>query len=402
MQELTQGGNASVPGTETIVAVEWSPSSVGGSDVDVSAFLLATNGKVRDDNDFVFYGSKSSGCGSVRLQSGAGTTRFSVDLARVPPAIEKIAFTATLSGARWGQAQSLRLSLPGVAGYTMVTAGKQEAAVIVGELYKRNGAWKVRAVGQGFNGGLGPLATSFGVDITDDPTPAAVPASQPPPPRAPVASASAPASPRVSLSKITLDKTGSSARLSLAKGIRQEIVVNLNWSRPKGIFSSDVDLDLGVFVQLRDGSKFLLDGLQFSNGRGGPRNRQTRQGCFDLEPFVWHAGDDRSGGVAEGENVFINTAGLSKIRRMTVYCFIFEGSPSWSSTNAVVTIKVPGQEIEVQMGSQTDDRPFCGIASIEVSDSGDLDVTKTVTFHRDHEDCDRTYGWGFRYTAGTK
>jgi len=402
MTELTQGGNAPISGNAVAVVLEWAPQMVGGSEVDVSAFMLGANGKVRNDNDFVFYGSTTSGCGSVRLTRQGASTCFNVDLGRVPAEIEKIAFTATLTRAQWGQAQSLRLSIAGTASYAMVTSGKTEAAVIVGELYKRNGAWKIRAVGQGFNGGLGPLATSLGVDITDD---AGAAAPSPAPPQAPAVApvpAPPPAAPKLNLSKITLDKAGSSAKISLDKGDAREITINLNWTQPKGFFASKVDLDLGVFVELRDGTKALIDGIQFSKGRGGPRNVRTHQGCFTDAPWVWHAGDDRTGGVAEGENVYINPKGIAQIKRMTIYTFIFDGAPNWKATDAFVTVRVPNQEITVQMGSQSDPRTFCAIAKLDFASTSEVTVTKTVTFHRDHEDCDRTYGWGFRYSAGSK
>ena len=73
-----------------------------------------------------------------------------------------------------------------------------------------------------------------------------------------------------------------------------------------------------------------------------------------------------------------------------------------AAQGAVVTVRVPNQEIVVQMGSQSDARTFCAIATLDFSGTGEVTVTKTVTFHRDHEDCDRTYAWGFRYSAGSK
>lgn len=401
MNELTQGGNTAVTGSSVVVALEWTPNMVGGSEVDISAFMLAANGKVRNDNDFVFYGSKTSGCGSVRLESQGSSTRFHVDLGRVPADVEKIAFTATLTRAQWGQAQSLRLSIAGVAGYSMAVAGKTEAAVIVGELYKRNGAWKVRAVGQGFNGGLGPLATSFGV-VIDEPAPPPPPPAPTPPPRATTPIPAPAPAPRLNLSKVTLDKAGSSAKLSLDKSTTREVVINLNWQQGGGLFSSSIDLDLGVLVKLRNGQKFLLDGLQFSRGRGGPRHKETKQGCFVASPWVWHSGDDRSGAVSDGENVYINPSGLSAIERIDVYTFIFEGAARWRDTNGVVTIKVPGQEIVVAMGSQNDSRTFCMIAQIAVHGDSELQVTKRVTFHDGHSDCDRAYGWGFSWRTGQK
>jgi tellurite resistance protein TerA len=413
MTELTQGGNAPIQGNNITVVLEWSPTMIGGSEVDISAFMLAGNGKVRNDNDFIFYGSKTSGCGSVRMEAQSAKTQFHVDLSRVPAAIEKVAFTATLTRAQWSQAQSLRLSIVGAASYAMVTSGKTEAAVIVGELYKRNGAWKIRAVGQGFNGGLGPLATSFGVVIDEEPAPPPAPPPSAAPPRPVAAPTPAPATapppapalapaPRVSLSKVTLDKQGSSAKLSLDKVSSREIVINLNWTQPRGLFAQTVDLDLGAFVKLRNGQKKLIDGIQFSRGRGGPRNHETNQGCFVASPWVWHAGDDRTGGVAEGENIYVNPEGLRDIERIDVYTFIYEGAANWSETNAVATIKIPNQEIAVQMGRLNDARTFCMLAQLKFHGESEIEVTKRVSFHKDHEDCDRSYGWGFRWSAGSK
>ncbi len=383
MLELTRGGNVGLAAAKATVLLEWNPATIQGSEVDVSAFLLAASGKVRTDNDFVFYGATASPCESVLLVPSATSTRFEIDLGKVPADIERIAFTATLTGgARFGAAQSLKLTVVGCATFAVPTGGMTEAAIIVGELYKRNGAWKVRAVGQGFDGGLGPLATHFGVDVGDD-----APAPVPPP---------APAPPKLNLSKITLEKSGQSARISLEK-TSGEIAINLNW--PSG---TGVDLDLGVFYELRDGTKSLIDGVQFSQGRGGPRDRQTRQGCFAASPWVWHQGDDRTGGVASGESVYINPKGIPSLRRVILYAFIFEGAPNWSTTAAVVTVKVPGQEIVIEMGRQTDQRGFCALAQLEFSGEHDVNVTKLVTFHSGHRDCDSTYKWGFSYSAGTK
>ena len=395
MVELTQGGNASIAGAQVSVTVEWSPSRIQGSEVDVSAFLLEASGKVRNDQDFVFYGATSSPCGSVRLTGSAASTRFEVNLSRVPADVEKIAFTATLTGgARFGDAQSLVLSVPGVARFPVRTTGMSEAAVIVGELYKRNGAWKVRAVGQGFNGGLGPLATHFGVDISDDPAPAPAPVSTPARASAPVA---APA-PKLTLSKVTLEKSGQSAKISLDKGSR-EIVINLNWPQRAG---EAIDIDLGVFYELRSGRKMVIDGLQFSRNRGGPRDRETNQGCFTSAPWIWHMGDDRSGAVSTGENIYVNPDGASELRRIIVYAFIYQGAARWSTTSAVVTVKVPNQEIAIEMGRQTDARTFCALAELTFTGGSEISVKKLVTFHGGHSDCDKAYGWGMRWNAGSK
>jgi tellurite resistance protein TerA len=208
----------------------------------------------------------------------------------------------------------------------------------------------------------------------------------------------------VRLAKLTLDKPGQSAKVSLAKGpgVVQEMVINLNWTQPRGFFASKIDLDLGVFYELHNGEKSCIDGINFSKGRGGPRNIRTRQGCLTGPPWVWHAGDDRTGSNAAGENIYVNPAGLGDVKRLFVYAFIYEGAARWSETDAVVTIKAPGNEITIQMGQQSDRRTFCALADIRFQGSSDMDIRKCVTFHGDHEECDNAYGWGLRWRAGGK
>lgn len=107
---------------------------------------------------------------------------------------------------------------------------------------------------------------------------------------------------------IVLEKSGDKHRINLDKAIRTpgEIKINLDWSKGsffKRMFGGDMDLDLGCFYEMRDGSKMLIDGLQFSHGRGGRRDQQTRQGCYTQAPYIWHRGDDRGGGAESGETI---------------------------------------------------------------------------------------------------
>ena len=135
---------------------------------------------------------------------------------------------------------------------------------------------------------------------------------------------------------IELRKTGDKHRINLekAKAFPGEIKINLDWSKGgflKKLFGGAIDLDLGCFYELKDGTKTLIDGLQFSHGRGGRRDQVTRQGCYTQKPFIWHMGDDRGGNAESGETILVNPAGASNIRRIIVYTFIYEGAAQWAS-----------------------------------------------------------------------
>ena len=209
---------------------------------------------------------------------------------------------------------------------------------------------------------------------------------------------------------IILEKGGDSRRINLekpsGKPLTGEIIINLDWNKGgffKNLFGNAVDLDLGCFYELRDGKKMLIDGLQFSHGRGGNRHHQTRQGCYDNAPYIWHQGDDRGGGSSSGETILVNPNGVSQIKRIIVYTFIYEGVAKWSETNAVVTVKVPGcDDVVVEMGQKYSNKKFCAIAQLDFGTDSSITVKKLVTFHNSHSDCDRAYGWGFNYSPGSK
>jgi tellurite resistance protein TerA len=212
---------------------------------------------------------------------------------------------------------------------------------------------------------------------------------------------------------IRLEKQGDTHRIDLTKQsdiAKKEIIINLNWGQPQQsgwskLWSGDksIDLDLGCWYELRNGHKSCIDGLQFAKGQGGNKNQLTRQGCYVQKPWIWHSGDDRSGSAAEGENMLINPQGVVDLKRITVYCFIYEGAAKWAETNAVVTIKVPDNpDIIVEMGKQYAPQTFCAIAEISFGTDNSMTVKKLVTFHNGHSDCDKTYNWGMKWQAGNK
>lgn len=390
---MTPGGNAPVPSQVLTVRV------LSGVPVDASSFRLYASGKVQGDPDMVFYGQPVNDDASVKL-SGAGTdTAFTVDINRLRPEVQKLAFTATCDGNMTLSAlKSLSIQVE-LNGNVLLTgkvdvSGRQEAALILGEIYRRNAEWKFRFIAQGFNGGLKPLAEHFGVDISDAPAPSGTPAPAPAPIPKP-----APEPAKISLSKVSLTKEKPS--ISLAKRDNfGEIKINLNWNQGSaasggmfgGMFSKSkgVDLDLGAFVELQDGSKGVVQALGNTFGR------------LNSEPFVELQGDDRTGQVTDGEWLHVNGREWKKIRQVLIYAFIYEGVASWDKTDGVVTLHIPEQPpIETRLTEGSNRHNMCAIARL-VNENGAIKVERINQFFSGHKDMDKALGWGFRWSAGSK
>lgn len=266
MTAMTPGSNIPLPVSRVTVDV------TAPVRLDVSSLLLTADGKVRSDEDFIFY-NQPAGPG-VTYRSGGGTApdAIIVDTAAVPPGIEKIVVTASPDAA----GQSFQGIEPTatirnaddnavLATFTPPQLGTETALVIV-EVYLRNGAWKARAVGQGYANGLAGIATDFGVSV-EEPAPAAQPA---PAPQAPVTPPAPAADPRLSAppapaappappaaapgaGKINLDKGRVSLQknqtVSLVKGGRpflSQVQMGLGWE--PAYRGKDIDLDASVIA----------------------------------------------------------------------------------------------------------------------------------------------------------
>ena len=172
--QLTKGANAPVP-AGTIVATIACDHAPAGLDVDLSAYLLTADGRVRGDADMLFYGNAGDADGSVRFDTATG--RFPIRTDAVPAAVSRIALCVVVDGGTAASLGAITLSVADGPSYRHATDGQPEAAIIVGELYRRDGGWKLRAIGQGFAGGLGPLARSYGIEVAEEaPAPATTPA----------------------------------------------------------------------------------------------------------------------------------------------------------------------------------------------------------------------------------
>ncbi|MFF1295495.1 MULTISPECIES: TerD family protein [unclassified Streptomyces] len=244
--------------------------------LDVSGLLLTADGKVRSDDDFIFY-NQPSGPG-VTYRSGGGTApdAIVVDTAALPPGIEKIVVTASPDAA--GQ------TFQGVEPTATIRSADDnavlatftppqlaaETALVVVEIYLRNGAWKARAVGQGYANGLAGIATDFGVSV-EEPAPVAPPQPAAPvtpvappqptvqtpvtPPAPPMTTPATPPPPAHApgAGKINLDKGRVSLQknqtVSLVKGGRpllSSVKMGLGWE--PAYRGKDIDLDASVIA----------------------------------------------------------------------------------------------------------------------------------------------------------
>ncbi|MFD5272006.1 TerD family protein [Streptomyces sp. NPDC058335] len=260
---MTPGSNIPLPVTRVAVDV------AAPVRLDVSGLLLTADGKVRSDDDFIFY-NQPTGPG-VTYRSGAGTApdAIIVDTSALPPGIEKIVVTASPDAAgQTFQGVEPTATIRGaddnsvLATFTPPQLGAETALVVV-EIYLRNGVWKARAVGQGYANGLAGIATDFGVSVEE---PAAAAPAQPvappmptmrPPVTPPAPSMAAPpappAPPAPGAGKVNLDKGRVSLQknqtVSLVKGgspLLSQVKMGLGWE--PAYRGKDIDLDASVIA----------------------------------------------------------------------------------------------------------------------------------------------------------
>ncbi|MFQ6144708.1 TerD family protein [Streptomyces seoulensis] len=318
---MTPGSN--IPLTATRVAVD----VAAPVRLDVSGLLLTADGKVRSDDDFIFYNQPSGPGVTHRSGGGSAPDAITVDTAAVPPGIEKIVVTASPDAA--GQTfqgieptATLRDADTGsaLATFTPPQLGAETALVVV-EIYLRNGQWKARAVGQGYADGLAGIATDFGVSVEEPaPAPAAAPhpgvppqpMTPPPappamrpqvtppapaaPPAPPAAAAPAPGTGKVNLDKgrVSLQKNQT---VSLVKGGRpllSQVKMGLGWE--PAFRGADIDLDASVIAY-------------------GPQRNHLDSCYFGqlsiLNGAVKHSGDNLTGeGAGDDEVIMVDLGRL--------------------------------------------------------------------------------------------
>lgn len=185
---LSKGANVSLTKTDpsikrVLVGLGWDARSTDGQDfdLDASAFLLSASGKVRSPADFIFYNNLASVEGSVkhtgdnRTGEGDGDDEsLKINLDLVPADVAKIVFVVTIHdaaarGQNFGQVSGAFIRLVNedtpkeVTRYDLSEDASTETAMLFAELYRHNGEWKFKAIGQGYKGGLSSVCAEYGV-----------------------------------------------------------------------------------------------------------------------------------------------------------------------------------------------------------------------------------------------
>ena len=187
---LNKGGNLSLSKTDPnlvriLIGLGWDERVTDGAafDLDASAFLLTVSGKVRGDHDFIFYNQLKSQDDSVEHtgdnRSGLGDgddETLLVNLSKVAPEVEKIAITVTIHDAQarsqnFGQIANAFIRIVNqdtqveVVRFDLAEDYSTETAMVFGEVYRHNGEWKFKAVGQGYSGGLAAMCQQYGIQV---------------------------------------------------------------------------------------------------------------------------------------------------------------------------------------------------------------------------------------------
>lgn len=335
MTILKPGANAKLSQSKFTVSISYVP--IPGVEMDVSAFLLTANGKVRNDNDMCFYGQTNIAAGAVILNNNSGSetgTAFSIDLSRLDQSIEKIVMVMTIyeNRAVFGKLSKIAIELPenNALRGEISCDGMKETALILAEVYQRGADWKLRVVGQGFENGLAAIAEHFGVEVNTPDQPAPEPAKKSIP--TPVKKVETESIKSVNLSKVSLTKQGESSKISLKKGNNDLIRVKATWIDNGDQRSDNDDLDLRAGILMPNGKMHWLSA--------------SHPGSLNAIPFARHLGDVRQATKDEpGTEIIEISPDISKNIGgavglvFSVYSAISNGPVSIASLKPVMSIE---------------------------------------------------------------
>ncbi|MQY05791.1 TerD family protein [Actinomadura macrotermitis] len=360
--DLPKGGNAPLPGAHCRITI-----AAAHVPVDVSAVLLNSDGKVRGDDDLVFYNHP--------VQDGITVSGniVTADLHRVPAEVERIAVVASIDvghpHARFDARSTPRASLEsGTArlAFAPPPMSDGETVAVLVELYRRAGGWKVRAVGQGWSNGLAGLAASFGI-VVDDPGPAA-----------PAPAAPAPARP---LGRVDLVKGG-------------QATINMRKDEPGLVITASLEWDGGSGLRRRAGADLDLYALCVPRGHVTPKGARPvkseevvyyrRLGSATEPPYIALDGDARAPGR---ETITIRRPDLQGYVLICAYSAVENGTGSFKSYGArAVVTDGRGSTVTAPLFSNRNLSYWVAIALIDFTVPGGVEIRHVEKYSGNHQE----------------
>ena len=246
---MTTGANTALQAAEVRVEV-----GVSGRQLDVSALLVTPSGKVRSDADLIFFNAPV-GPGLRHMPGTAhGPDAVCITLAAIPSAIDKVVITASLDppATTFAGTNPHARVIDAANGDVLATFDpanlSRETALMVFEVYRRGGGWKLRAVGQGYADGLAGIATDFGISV-DDPAETAPTVEPVAVPAVPAATPTNSANHRLNLDKghVVLEKRQSVVLTKFGKPLLSKVRMGLGWDPVAGKGRIDLDASCIAF-----------------------------------------------------------------------------------------------------------------------------------------------------------
>ena len=321
---------------------------------DVACFGLNAEQQLANDDYMTFYNQPKTPCGAVSWQAD-NQQRFNIDLTKLPSSIDYLVLTATIDGQatmRELGASTVKLEQAGqvLASYTFDGSGfDNQRAVMLLQVYRKSGIWRINAIGQGFNGGLSALVTHFGGEVAEDEQANTVidshinAGNNSLSPTSPTSSTSKVISnsPALNLKKVTLDKPGSEHRITLTKGDNEHLVVEAIWmdNGDASADNDDLDLRVGILAHHSKDMSYIHAPAQI--------------GSLTTMPFIQHQGDIKVASINEpGKEIVLVNPAIAKYYGgkvalvFSVYSAVSNGMVSIASLQPKMRMQYKDQVVE--------------------------------------------------------
>ncbi|WP_218689509.1 TerD family protein [Psychrobacter sp. BF1] len=329
---------------------------------DVACFGLNAEQQLANDDYMTFYNQPKTPCGTVSWQADNQQQRFNIDLTKLPSSIDYLVLTATIDGQatmRELGASTVKLEQAGqvLASYTFDGSGfDNQRAVMLLQVYRKSGIWRINAIGQGFNGGLSALVTHFGGEVAEDDEQAntvidshinasnnSLSPTSPTSTTNPASSTSSVISnsPALNLKKVTLDKPGREHRITLTKGDNEHLVVEAIWmdNGDASADNDDLDLRVGILAHHSKDMSYIHAPAQI--------------GSLTTMPFIQHQGDIKVASINEpGKEIVLVNPAIAKYYGgkvalvFSVYSAVSNGMVSIASLQPKMRMQYKDQVVE--------------------------------------------------------